>query len=385
MSEARKKVFVSGCFDLLHSGHIAFLETAAKHGDLYVCIGSDKTVFELKGRYPIITQQERKYMLQALRCVHTCKINKGSGILDFESELNEIQPDIFIVNEDGNTPSKAKLCKEKHIEYLVLDRIPSEGLPVRSTTTLRTNSIIPFRIDIAGGWLDQPFVNKYFAGPVITISIEPTIEFNNRSGMSSSTRNKAIELWKAKLPDGDPELLSKILFRYENPPGTKTIAGSQDAIGIVMPGLNKLNYQPDSYWPAEIQKNEEEAILNWLESKLYLIPLDPRQNDYDVLANTHIDEAGAKQLAEAAENCWKAIMEKDVIAFGKYFLASFHAQVAMFPNMLDDATAQIIEKYKNMGLGHKLSGAGGGGYLIIVSDQPIENGIQIKIRRRTLE
>ena len=385
MSEVSKKVFASGCFDLLHSGHIAFLETAAKYGDLYVCIGSDKTVYDLKGRYPIITQQERKYMLQALRCVHTCKINKGSGILDFEEELAEIKPAIFVVNEDGNTPSKAKLCKDKGIEYIVLDRIPSEGLPVRSTTTLRTNSIIPFRIDIAGGWLDQPFVNKYYPGPVITISIEPTIEFNNRSGMSSSTRNKAIELWKAKLPDGDPELLSKILFRYENPPGTKTVAGSQDAIGIVMPALNKLQYHNGEYWPAEIKKMEEDDILNWLESILYLIPLDPRQSDYDVLANTNINEAGAKALADAAENCWNAILEKNVVDFGKYFLDSFHAQIAMFPNMLDHATAQIIEQYKNKGQGYKLSGAGGGGYLIIVSDQPIENGIQIKIRRRSLD
>jgi galactokinase/mevalonate kinase-like predicted kinase len=57
----------------------------------------------------------------------------------------------------------------------------------------------------------------------------------------------------------------------------------------------------------------------------------------------------------------------------------------MFPNMLDEATAQIIEQYKNKGLGYKLSGAGGGGYLIIVNDQPIENGIQIKIRRRSLD
>ena len=385
MTIQRKKVFVSGCFDLLHSGHIAFLETAASYGELFVCIGSDKTVFDLKGRYPIITQQERKYMIQALRCVHTCKINKGSGILDFEEELNEIKPDIFIVNEDGNTPSKAKLCMDKGIEYIVLDRIPTEGLPIRSTTSLRTNSIIPFRIDLAGGWLDQPFVNKFYAGPVLTISIEPTIEFNNRSGMASSTRNKAIELWKAKLPDGDPELLSKILFRYENPPGTKTVAGSQDALGIVMPALNKLHYQNGEYWPAEIQKNEDDEILNWLASKLYLIPLDPRQRDYDVLANTNINEAGAKALAEAAENCWQAILSKNVVEFGKYFLDSFHAQIAMFPNMLDNATAQIIEQYKNKGLGYKLSGAGGGGYLILVSDKAIENGIQIKIRRRSLD
>ena len=45
----KKKVFVSGCFDLLHSGHIAFLETAAQFGDVYVCIGSDNTVKDLKG------------------------------------------------------------------------------------------------------------------------------------------------------------------------------------------------------------------------------------------------------------------------------------------------------------------------------------------------
>jgi cytidyltransferase-like protein len=385
MNNGNKKVFVSGCFDLLHSGHIAFLETAAKYGDLYVCIGSDKTVFDLKGRYPIITQQERKYMIQALRCVHTCKINKGSGILDFEQELSEINPNIFVVNEDGNTPSKAKLCEANDIEYVVLDRIPSEGLPVRSTTTLRTNSIIPFRIDIAGGWLDQPYVNKYYAGSVITISIEPTIEFNNRSGMSSSTRNKAIELWKSKLPDGDPELLSKILFSYENPPGTKTIAGSQDALGIVMPGLNKLYYSNEQYWPSEIKKIEEEEILNWLESKLYLIPLDPRQSDYNVLANTNINEEAAKKLAIATENCWNAILAKDSKLFGQFFLDSFHAQIAMFPNMLDEVTAQTIEKYKDKGLGYKLSGAGGGGYLILVSDEQIENGIQIKIRRRTLD
>lgn len=212
----QKKVLVSGCFDLLHSGHIAFLKSAARYGDLYVCIGSDKTIYNLKGRYPVITQDERKYMIESLACVKECKINKGNGILDFLEELEEIKPNVFVVNEDGNTPNKIELCKIKNIELIVLDRVPSEGLPARSTTSLRTNSIIPFRIDLAGGWLDQPYVNKLYPGPVLTISIEPTIEFNNRSGMASSTRNKAIELWKAQLPEGDPIQLSKILFSYIN-------------------------------------------------------------------------------------------------------------------------------------------------------------------------
>jgi cytidyltransferase-like protein len=376
-----KKVFVSGCFDLLHSGHIAFLEQAASYGDLYVCIGSDSTVFELKGRYPVITQEERRYMLQALRCVKLCKVNQGAGILDFQEELKEIQPDIFVVNEDGNTPAKAALCASMGIEYKVLERIPNEGLPVRSTTSLRTHSIIPFRIDLAGGWLDQPYVNNLFPGSVITISIEPTIEFNNRSGMSSSTRNKAIELWKAQLPEGDPQQLAKILFSFENPPGTKNIAGSQDALGIVLPGLNKLNYDA-SYWPASIESVQEEAILSFLEQHLYLIPLDPRHKEYDVLSNTHITELGAKALADAANACWDAIMAMDLQGFGKAFTASFDAQIKMFPNMVDAYLMKTIEELSIHALGYKLSGAGGGGYLIMISEQAIANALQIKIRRK---
>ena len=378
----QKKVLVSGCFDLLHSGHIAFLKSAAKYGDLYVCIGSDKTIYNLKGRYPVITQDERKYMIESLACVKECKINKGNGILDFLEELEEIKPNVFVVNEDGNTPNKIELCKTKNIELIVLDRVPSEGLPARSTTSLRTNSIIPFRIDLAGGWLDQPYVNKLFAGPVLTISIEPTIEFNNRSGMASSTRNKAIELWKAQLPEGDPVQLSKVLFSYENPPGTLNVAGSQDALGIVMPCLNYYHYSQDSYWPSAIKSIDDESILSWLENHLYLIPLDPRSSNYDVLANTNITEAGAKNLADAANQCWDAIQAKDLAAFGKAFLASFHAQIAMFPNMMDEMIQPIIDKYAANTVGYKLSGAGGGGYLILIADQAIENAIRIKIRRK---
>jgi cytidyltransferase-like protein len=380
MSE--KKVFVSGCFDLLHSGHIAFLKEASQFGDLYVCIGSDKTVFDLKGRYPVITEDERKYMIESLRCVHECRINTGSGIIDFKNELDEIKPDIFIVNEDGHTPTKDKLCEDLSIEYKVLKRIPHSDLPVRSTTALRTNSIIPFRIDLAGGWLDQPFVSKHYPGSVLTIAVEPTIEFNNRSGMSSSTRNKAIELWKTTIPNGDHEQLAKVLFSYENPPGTKEVSGSQDAIGIVMPGLNKLNYQRENYWPELIESVHDEDVLSWLEDRLYLLSLGPRQGGYSVLSNTNINEENAKALAVAADNCWTAILAKDIDAFGKAFYASFKAQIKMFPNMVDASIEKLVEEYIVKYKGLKLSGAGGGGYLILVSDEPIENTIKIKIRRR---
>ena len=56
----KKKVFVSGCFDMLHSGHIRFLEEAATYGEVHIGLGSDQTGMELKGRAPVHTQSERK-------------------------------------------------------------------------------------------------------------------------------------------------------------------------------------------------------------------------------------------------------------------------------------------------------------------------------------
>ena len=102
----RKKVFVSGCFDILHSGHIAFLKEASQFGDLYVGLGSDKTIYDLKGRRTINSEEERLYMLEALSCVHKVKINSGSGILDFLGDMKSLSPDVFVVNEDGHTPDK---------------------------------------------------------------------------------------------------------------------------------------------------------------------------------------------------------------------------------------------------------------------------------------
>ncbi|MEJ2746810.1 MAG: adenylyltransferase/cytidyltransferase family protein [Anaerolineae bacterium] len=375
-----KKVFVSGCYDLLHSGHIAFFEEASQYGDLYVALGSDKTVFELKGRAPVNTEDERLYMVQSVKCVKDAFVSQGSGMLDFLPEFEVIQPDIFIVNEDGHTPDKQKLCEDYGVEYVVLKREPHEGLAARSTTALRTINQMPFRIDLAGGWLDQPFVSCHYPGAVITISIEPTLQFNDRSGMASSTRRAALDMWGPRLPVDNTEKLAKILFCYDNPPGTEEISGSQDAIGIVFPGLAKANYEGE-YWPTSIERLQDELALQFVENALYLVTLGPRHADYDVLANTHINAERAKALADPTEACWEAIKERNIVGFGRSVRESFEAQIAMFPNMMNESVARLIEKYKDVALGWKLSGAGGGGYLILVADKPIENAVRIVARR----
>lgn len=131
------KVFVSGCFDVLHSGHIRFFEEAAQYGDLYVSIGSDKTVEELKHRKTLYNQDERLYMVSAIRFVHQAFVAKGSGKLDFAEEIKRIQPDIFFVNSDGDSAEKRAFIEGLGIRYVVSNRIPKDLLPVRSTTAIR--------------------------------------------------------------------------------------------------------------------------------------------------------------------------------------------------------------------------------------------------------
>jgi len=376
-----KKVFVSGCFDMLHSGHVRFLEEAASYGDLHIGLGSDRTVFELKGRAPVNTQAERKYILEALRHVKSCQINSGSGILDFLAELDRVAPDILAVNEDGNTPAKAELCRQRGIQYVVLKRTPHANLPARSTTSLRKECRIPYRLDLAGGWLDQPFVSQLVSGAVLTISLEPIIEFNERSGMASSSRRRAIELWQTDLPDGDWEKQAKILFAFENPPGTKIFAGSQDAIGIVYPGLNRLDYTGD-YWPKKITSQQDDEMLQWLEAHLHLVPLGPRVGDYDVFKGRDIVAPKVAALAAAADACWHAILKKDSQDFGRRMRESFEAQVALFPRMSSPAIEKMVQQYAPQALGWKLSGAGGGGYLVLVSEKPVAGTLKLIIRRK---
>jgi cytidyltransferase-like protein len=376
----RKKVFVSGCFDILHSGHIAFLKEAALFGDLYVGLGSDKTVFDLKGRRTINSEDERLYMLEALSSVHNVRINKGSGIIDFLEDMRALNPDIFIVNEDGHTPEKEQICNEAGIEYKVLKRIPHANLPVRSTTSLRKETPIPYRIDLAGTWIDQPYVSKFCPGWAITTSIEPTIEFNERSGMATSTRKKAIELWNDRLPMENPEKLAKILFRYDNDPGTKDVSGSQDSIGITMPGINRFFYEKGDYWPSRFETISDPSIIKWLEDRLYMVTLWPRPADFVVLENTNITSENVKSLTDASEMAWDGLNKKDINTFATGFLASFNSQVKMFPKMLNDKIDKVIDIHRNTALAWKLSGAGGGGYLIFISEKKIANAIRIKIR-----
>ena len=330
------KVFVSGCYDLLHSGHVEFFRQAAEYGDLYVGIGSDATILDYKHHKTVYSEQERLFMVKSIRYVKDAFINAGSGVMDFIPTVEALKPDILVVNSDGGNDEKRRFCEEHGIKYIVLERVPHEGLKARSSTDLKKEtSQLPTRLDLAGTWIDQPYVSCFAPGWAITISLLPTFEIRERCGLSTSTRNMIKKIWPYQLPNMDPEMLAKLVFCFENDPERSDgiISGAQDAIGICVPGLCR-HYYNNRFWPEKIEMCEDEEVLRWLEAHLIMIPMEPRQPGCSVVEGKDITESKVKALAKAADDCWQAIMNRDLDAFAAAYRASFEAQVAMFPGMV---------------------------------------------------
>lgn len=409
-----KKVFVSGCYDLLHSGHVEFFQQASQFGDLYVGIGSDATYEEYKHRKPMFPQEERLFMVKNIKPVKNAYINSGSGVLDFIPTLDLVKPDVFVVNAEGGSEEKRKLCKERGIEYVELQRTPHAGLQARSSSYLKTELAnatemaeqdnkhcgIPTRLDLAGTWIDQPYVSEHHPGWAITISLEPTFEIRERCGLSTSTRNMIKKIWPVKLPKMNPEMLARLVFCFENNPEREDghISGAQDSIGICIPGLAR-HYYDSNFWPKKIESTNDEMTLRFLEEHLVMVPLEPRRPGCSVIEGKDITQSKVKALADAADQCWTAILAHDLPSFASAYQASFEAQVAMFPAMVNpvaygkpcpEASVEpYIKKYSDMQgvLAWKMSGAGGGGYLALVVENAKEfacehgEAIELHIRR----
>lgn len=376
---ARKKVFVSGCYDLLHGGHVAFFKTAAAYGDLYVSVGRDENLLMLKGKKPVFSELERLYIVKSVRYVYDAFLGSGEGMLDFAPDLRKMKPDIFVVNSDGHKPEKEALCRELCIEYLILERIPEPGLPARSSSGTKKEMRFPFRLCLAGGWLDQPWVSEVCSGPVIVSQIWPTIDFDNRSGLATSSREVAIKLWGDRYPDGDPKENARLLFGAENPPGSKYISGSQDHLGLLMPGINRLFYE-GGYWPSAVDSEVKKETCDWLSEVLWLVKLNPRPAGYDPLKEMHLQKSLIRELSDSAELCWEGIKMRDVNKLGRGMSGTYIAWKKILPHTVPDDILKILEEEYFPVFPGAITSGSGGGYIIVASETEVKNGIKIRIR-----
>jgi len=384
-----KKVFVSGCFDMLHSGHVAFLKTAASSGDLYVGVARDETIKLLKGKAPGDSQAERLFMVRSVRWVKDAWLSGGVGMLDFAEDLERLRPNIFIVNEDGHTSEKAALCARLGIDYRVLRRMPEPGLPARSTSALRApgvprSDMLPYRAEICGAWLDQLFVNRVQPGWVICAQLAPHSAFAQKSGgLATSTRACLAQLKAASLPHMEPEALARLVFRVENgiDQPDHPVSGAQDALGLCVPGVS-FQYYDNGYWPRQVDSTTRAQTLRWLEDHLSLYPLPPRPPGFEPLLGHGLQDIGAlASLAQASALCKSAVKTRNPDDLSESLAMCRRAQKALFPAMYPPHILLEIERLESRGhfRSWKFTGAGGGGWVLLVDAQGLPGAIPLRI------
>jgi cytidyltransferase-like protein len=191
-----KKVFVSGCYDILHAGHLQFFEEARALGDyLIVSFASAEVLWHHKRRKPSIPDDHKRALLQGLRMVDEVIVTQGhTEGLDFEEDFLRIRPDFLIVTEDDKYGDvKRELCAAVGAKYTLLPKTPPRFAPVSTSSIVRwvqAPTEAPLRVDLAGGWLDVP----RFSRPgeyIVNCAISPLVSlrewpYEKQAGLGGS-------------------------------------------------------------------------------------------------------------------------------------------------------------------------------------------------------
>jgi cytidyltransferase-like protein len=179
-----RNVFVSGCYDIIHAGHIQFFREAKALGDfLTVSFASEEVLWAHKQRRSSLPDEHKKAILESLDMIDQVIIGRGTEHgLDFKEDFLRLKPDILAVTEDDQyAPLKRELCSRVGAEYLVLPKTPPQFEPVSTTQLvkwIRAPKDAPLRVDFAGGWLDVP----RFARPgafVVNCAIQPKVSLRD--------------------------------------------------------------------------------------------------------------------------------------------------------------------------------------------------------------
>jgi hypothetical protein len=250
---------------------------------------------------------------------------------------------------------------------------------------------IPYRLALAGGWIDQPFVsrlNPRRPGSMVVVAIEPTVRFMDRSGIATGTREVATRLWRGRLPNREPADLVRDLYEAENA-GKAEPSGSQDMIGLIHPGVSRLDYDfaaNGGVFPSHIESLRSSRIARWLEQVLHVLPVGPRPDGYNPLGEKNLRPRWVARLGQSGRDCFEAIRSRDLAALGASLNECMRCWEKLLPHTVRHPTLKLdlpalLRAYQSQYPGAMYSGCGGG-YLFVVSMQPVPGAFHIKVRTK---
>ncbi len=254
-------------------------------------------------------------------------------------------------------------------------------------------SSIPYRMALAGGWIDQPFVSRLNPSPpgaMVVVSLKPTVRYMERCGMGTSTRRAARQLWGERLPERDPFGLMRELYAAENQ-GKREPSGSQDMAGLIFPGISRLDYDyacEGGAFPAQIASNNDPEVVRWLEQVVYLIPVLQRPPGYNPLETKNLDPEWIQRLGQSGKDCFDAITTKDLYRLGAAVNECMRCWEAILPGTVRHPTIQmdlveLLAYYQARYPGAMYSGCGGG-YLFVISEEPVPGGFQVQVQAASM-
>ncbi|MEI8289394.1 MAG: hypothetical protein WCH99_07960 [Verrucomicrobiota bacterium] len=260
---------------------------------------------------------------------------------------------------------------------------------MKTTPVARLIGAIPNRLQLAGGWIDQPFVNKLNPKPpgsMVVVQIEPDFRPMDRSGIASGTRAIAMKLWKGRLPDCPPAELVRELYAAENKGKTEP-SGSQDMIGLIYPGVNRLDYDfkiQGGVFPSHVESCNRAKVARWLSKVLHLIPVEPRPDGYSPLGIKNLKPAWVARLGQSGKDCYDAIVAMDAKKLGASLNLNMKCWETLLPQVVRHPLLRvelmpILKAYQQQYSGAMYSGCGGG-YLIVVSEKPVPGAFQVNVR-----
>ncbi len=221
---------------------------------------------------------------------------------------------------------------------------------------------------------------------MVVVALEPSFRVMDRSGFASGTRAIATSLWKGRLPHRPPADLVRELYEAENK-GKPDPSGSQDMIGLVYPGINRLDYDFQAnggLFPTHIETLRDHRPARWLQRVLHVLPIEPRPEGYNPLGQKCLEPRWIHRLGRTGRDCFDAIRRMDLDALGASMNDCMACWEKILPHTVRHPLIQldlkaILRAYQRRYPGAMYSGCGGG-YLFVVSNAPVPGSFHVTIR-----